>query len=181
MAVGLSKIWRSWIPALGAAGQEKASDIGLQAPYADFSYSLAQDSSQIDKVFARLQEYCYGRYLQSRRLESGGSIGLFWEAGKLEEGRPYFFIKLSGEIGWLFERSGSGWVIARSEKITHQDLFLRRHEPWDYVNVYMSEVHLEHSRVRAGRSGNHLISFLLYRRLAFEEIVSPGLLDWPLS
>ncbi|MFK7823136.1 MAG: hypothetical protein AB8G05_03205 [Oligoflexales bacterium] len=145
-------------------------------------YILAEDEADVDRVFDRLRSYCYARFLETRETASDESLpeapSLFWESGKLEPGRSYFYLKKHNEIGWLFERSGYGWVISRCEKIVGQSLFMRREEAWDLVNLYKLDGPFEHYRVASEKTGGQLISFLLYRKIAFEEVVSVDLQDW---
>ena len=145
-------------------------------------YLLAEDEEDVDRIFDRLRSYCYQRFLETREMDDEGYLpqapSLFWESGKLEPGRSYFYLKKHNEIGWLFERSGYGWVISRCEKIVGQSLFMRREEAWDLVNLYKLDGSFEHYRVASEKTGGQMISFLLYRKIAFEEVVSVDLQDW---
>lgn len=105
------------------------------------------DAVQLDQMFAELRLRVYEKLdqkeksLQATRSGSGrGSIGgVYREFGKLPGERSYFFVKGFGSLGWLFERSGSGWVVSRAEKIIGRNLFIRKGEAWDFVSVLSSQ------------------------------------------
>ena len=178
---GLSKVWGQILRPFQR--NRPATEVTThEAPLEPSHYSLAEDEIDVDRVFARLRDYCYARFLETRQTGYDEFVpqapSLFWESGKLEPGRAYFYLKKHNEIGWLFERSGYGWVISRCEKIVEQSLFMRREEAWDLVNLYKLDGPFEHYRVASEKTGGQLISFLLYRKIAFEEVVSVDLQDW---
>lgn len=103
-------------------------------------YELLDDQAQGDDLFLEVKENVFSLINSiNNELFSTGSTSIFFkESGRLSERRPYFYIKLSGEKGLLFERSGSGWIIAPAEKIAGRDLFLRNGEILDAVQIFTS-------------------------------------------
>ena len=141
-------------------------------------YELIRQNTTADRYFDRLQNTLYD-FLQhvqnseNTNLYSPSEEQIFWESGKLNPGRPYFFLKPLNESGWLFERSGLGWTISFCEKIVHQNLFLRRYEAWDITNLYMPVEGTEYCRVSSSLFGEQLVSFKIYERKIIEEIWGP--------
>ncbi|NRA44764.1 MAG: hypothetical protein HRU09_07400 [Oligoflexales bacterium] len=179
---GLSKVWGKIVRPFQRNRPISKANLEETSTLKPSQYFLAEDDADVDYVFDRLRAYCYERFLETREMGLGSYLpeapNLFWESGKLDPGRSYFYLKKHNEIGWLFERSGYGWVISRCEKIVEQDLFMRREEAWDVVNLFKLDGPFEHYRVASEKTGGQLISFLLYRRIAFEEVVSVDLQDW---
>lgn len=177
----LSKVWGQILRPFQRSRPIPEAELGSLSAEPSH-YQLAEVEADVDLVFDRLRSYCYERFLETRETPYDEvlpeSPSLFWESGKLEPGRSYFYLKKHNEIGWLFERSGYGWVISRCEKIVGQSLFMRREEAWDLVNLYKFDGPFEHFRVASEKTGGHLMSFLLYRKIAFEEVVSQDLQDW---
>ena len=95
---------------------------------------------------------------------------IFKEAGRIGDGRPYFYMKPSGETGFLFEASNKGWIVSRAEKIHHQDLFLREGEVMDHVTLHTSEDRRGFPRVTSVRMGGSLLSMTVYEQELLEDI-----------
>ena len=99
-----------------------------------------------------------------RTGRSFAAPGFVRESGKLAPGRPYFFLKPLNSRGWLFERSGRGWVVTPAEKIVDRDLFLRDEEPFDIVTLYLARDSAVFPRVKAKSFGGALLSFAVYEQ-----------------
>lgn len=137
-------------------------------------YELLETRKDADVIFLRLRQYFYEKFAQERDINTPPLMEapqLFWEAGRIDPGRLYFYLKKPNEIGWLFERSGLGWAVTQCEKIVDQDLFLRRHEPWDIVSLYSNGQHPPHIRVSSLLAPGELMSFLLYQKLIYQEVM----------
>ena len=135
-------------------------------------YTLIQERDLADTLFERLKESLYRPYEQG--AEEGGfeGGGYFWEAGRIDPGRLYFYLKKANEKGWLFERSGIGWLVSRSEKIIDQSLFLRLEEPVDIVTTFRAEPDSGRYKINSELMGGELISFVVYERLMVRKIFS---------
>ena len=142
----------------------------LKSPFAE--YQMAEDQTDINEAFATLKTHIYDHtkgekvdYARNPQLPA-----MFWEAGKLSPGRPYFFVKPQNRRGWLIERSGNGWAISRSEKILDRDLFLRDYDPWDIVTVYEHEAGTG-VKVSSIRRGGELLGVTAYQRMLTDAIM----------
>ncbi len=130
-------------------------------------FVLAELSAVPDRYFDRIRRLIFRHLDEARAKAQSGALRaplMFRESGKLNENRPYFFLKPPGEPGWLFERAGTGWVISRCEKIHGMGTFIRRTDPWDIVNVFVSGDGEEAVRVASQRDGGELISVLVYEQ-----------------
>jgi len=112
------------------------------------TFGMAYDMSVIDRVFEE-QRQTFWQLLDDVRSEKSSmndhTAGIYREFGKADGGRRYFYVKTFNERGWLFERSGIGWVLSRAEKITERNLFVRHGSAFDLVTVLVSK---DSSRVR---------------------------------
>lgn len=101
-------------------------------------FGLAHDARLIDQAF-EVQRATLWKMLDECRsvssFEGQADLGFHREFGKASGDRRYFFIKLFNERGWLFERSGIGWVVSRAEKIIERNLFIRHGDAYDFVTV----------------------------------------------
>jgi hypothetical protein len=126
------------------------------------AYAPTESDTELNASFEALRQAIYGEL--DRGAAGRGTI-VFREHGKLatesQNVRPYFFVQAQGEDGWLFERSGSGWIISRAAKIASQELFIRR-APVDIVAVYR---HPERdvTRVVSPLFGEALLPQLVYQ------------------
>jgi hypothetical protein len=120
-------------------------------------------TTMVDNLFEQLKSHLYQK-CDLLRIEDGAiTRPLFYrEAGQFAEKRRYFYIKAHGDTGWLFERSGPGWVVSRAEKISTQNLFLRRGEPWDVVSIFQSEPDYR-AKIASLRWGGDFISPIVYQ------------------
>lgn len=145
-----------------------------QAAWQAKHYLLMDDPREVDAAFSRLRNYCYAQFLAVRQDEPRWGLlprpGLFWEAGRLAPGRPYFFLQQPNERGWLFERSGLGWLVSRCEKNVAHNLFLRQGEPCDSVVLYKNRENPGRFRVASQRNPESLLSYLVYERAAFAAV-----------
>lgn len=99
-------------------------------------YQMSLDQRYVDEVFGRLRENIFRTLDEATVVSAHGQPGIFREFGTTGGKTPYFYLKPLNEKGWLFERSGSGWVITRSEKIVGEDLFLRGVAAWEVANLF---------------------------------------------
>ena len=99
-------------------------------------YQLCRSQEVATDMFARMRRSLF-RALDERGEASDSSVPtVFREHGTTRGKYPYFYLKPAGDKGWLFEQSETGWVVVRAEKIVGEDLFLRRQEAWDAVDLF---------------------------------------------
>ncbi|MEY4631496.1 MAG: hypothetical protein RIQ81_1616 [Pseudomonadota bacterium] len=121
-----------------------------------------------DTWFARLRDLAV--------MEFGGAPfernaqGYLLETGMLDSERPYLYLQPLNQSGFLFERGGTGWVIARADKIVAKDTFMRAGEFWDVVNVVASPIPGGMPKVSSHRFKDQLMPFSEYRRRLVEAI-----------
>jgi hypothetical protein len=108
-----------------------------------------------DEFFLRLRRRVY-------QALDGGRVTAHRESGKLASGRAYFYVKPFNQSGWLFERSASGWVVAKAEKLAAADTFLRDRTVFDQATVLVPEDPERLPRLRSAMSGDEMISVALY-------------------
>ena len=159
----------------------KSRPLSLQERYQPMSSADA-----LDQMFLRMRDSLYeatdvvtavrpGTRGQPSRSQPRTVLR---ETGRLGPKRPYFYLKPINETGWLFERSGSGWVVSRAEKIVGADTFLRRGEPWDIVTLHEAMPAVADRdrgstgtiRVTSQRIGGELIPFSVYESKLGEEL-----------
>ncbi len=121
-----------------------------------------------DEAFWRLRDRLYQAI--DTGTQSGATRIVHREAGRIAPGRPYFFLKPAGDRGWLFERSGAGWVVSRAEKIVLQNMFLRDGDPIDSVSLFAAEDRPAFPRVRSRALGNDLLSLSIYEQRTAERL-----------
>lgn len=121
-----------------------------------------------DTWFARLRDLAVMEF-GSAPFERN-SQGYLLETGMLESERPYLFLQPLNHPGFLFERGGTGWVVARADKIVAKDTFMRAGELWDVVNVVASPVPGGMPKVSSHRFKEQLMPFSEYRRRLVEAI-----------
>lgn len=159
-------------------------------------YRPMVETRDLDDIFLRLRQNLYGAaddlvamhepLRQSRRgpvqrrdlspaatavnRQAGPAKVILREAGRLGGQRAYFYLKPLNETGWLFERSGAGWVVSRAEKIVGRDTFLRQGEPWDIVSLHEAVDGQGTIRVNSRRVGAELVPFSVYETKLNEAI-----------
>lgn len=121
----------------------------------EMRYTQLAESAVCDEFFQRLKRTVY------QSLDDG-VLTAHREAGTLASGRPYFYVKPFNQAGLLFERSGSGWVVARAEKLTASDTFMREASVLDNASVFLPTDPTRLPRVRSPMGGQELISVTLY-------------------
>lgn len=131
-------------------------------------YQLLDHTELADEIFGRLKRRVVAA-VDGKDKGPQAVTGLI-EAGRLAPGRPYFFYKPLSKKGWLFERSGAGWVISRAEKIVAQDLFLRDGDPIDAVSLYMASDQRGYPRVRSAVMGGDLLSLAVYEQRVLQQV-----------
>lgn len=99
-------------------------------------YQMTTDQRYVDDVFQKLRESIFRALDEQVAKNPLGHPSIFREYGMTAAQTPYFYLKPLNEKGWLFERSGSGWVVTRAEKIVGEDLFLRGVAAWDITNLF---------------------------------------------
>lgn len=138
-------------------------------------YQLLDHTELADEVFSRLKRRVVDA-IETKDKGDGGTKGPqavatgLIEAGRLAPGRPYFFFKPLSKKGWLFERSGAGWVVSRAEKIVAQDLFLRDGDPIDSVSLYLASDQRGYPRVRSAVMGGDLLSLAVYEQRVLQQV-----------
>ena len=133
-------------------------------------YQLVEYAPLIDEVFTRLKQRVYQELdLYARQPQSRA---IFRESGQLTSGRPYFYLKPSGEVGWLFERDGSGWTISAAVKDAVRSTFVREREVFDSVTLYLAKDRAVMPRVKAPGlgSGNDLLSMIVYEQKLLQRL-----------
>lgn len=142
-----------------------------EALAASSNYQLLRSRAVAASYFSRLQKALHQHLIAYEAQPSPvtsfddepiSKEKFFWESGKLSPGRPYFFIKPINESGWLFEQSSCGWTISFCEKIVNENLFLRRYDSWDIVNLYLQQGAQDHCRISCNQFGDQLLSFKVY-------------------
>jgi len=131
-------------------------------------YQLLDHSALADEIFRRLQQRVFGAISEQERKERGSTV--FRELGRLHPGRPYFFIKPQSQEGWLFERSGAGWLVTPAEKIIARDLFLRAEAPVDSVQLFMARDQATMPRVKSLAVGEDLLAFSFYEQKLLQQL-----------
>jgi len=128
------------------------------------AYVPLNDFSIADGLFLRLRRYLFRQTDLLHASRDGQKVlgRILRESGRTAGDRPYFYLQPLNEQGWLFERSGSGWVISRAHKIVRNDNFLRSNEAWDIVTVYQPKDGQGTPRVSSQRLGAQLVSFAVY-------------------
>ena len=139
-------------------------------------HALSEQREEEDRYFEQLRQTvfweCAGISDDAQKRGHARRMYLC-ESGWVDPGRRYFYLKPFGRPGWLFERSGSGWVVSRCEKIVAKDLFLRKGEPWDVVSLFKLE---GGKRLRVGSSlaGDEIVNFSLYEKLMVNAVREEG-------
>ena len=134
-------------------------------------YQLLDYASLADEVFKRLQLRIFGAIREQERKDRGPTV--FRETGRLHPGRPYFFVKPQNQKGWLFERSGAGWLVTPAEKIVARDLFLREEAPVDSVQLFMARDQPTMPRVKSRALGEDLLAFSYYEQKLLQQLGLP--------
>lgn len=124
-------------------------------------YEMLDHEELADEIFLRLK---------AKIFDSVPKAGYLREAGKVAPGRPYFFVKPLGAKGYLFERSGKGWVVTPAEKIVGRDLFLRDQDPLDVVTLFMAKDRVAFPRVKSARGGDSLLAFSVYEQRLLHQL-----------
>lgn len=124
-------------------------------------YELLDHVELADEIFSTLKARVFAQVAKGPYLK---------EAGKLAGNRPYFYVKPLGEKGFLFERSGKGWVVTPAEKIVGRDLFLREQAPLDVVSLYLAKDQASFPRVKSVTGGDALLAFSVYEQRMLSQI-----------
>ncbi len=172
---GLSRVKGSWLRYLNPfswRAQKTTSRILITGSSKEPLLSVEPliDPQVIDEVFGRIQQAItrqiakpYGHNAAEVRLWPRWSF----ESGRIYPGQRYFFAKPHGQRGFLFEQTGAGWLISKSEKIVDRDLFLRSYEVWDLVCLYRAG---KTFRAESSRHGSGAMSLTLYERRLIDAI-----------
>jgi hypothetical protein len=169
--------WRRRGEDAGVAGsREPALRKPLVAPRPatlEQRYELVEGTELTDVVFRRLQRRLYeaadGKQAPRTRVRRAAMLR---EAGRIGGAppRPYFFLKPLDRTGWLFERSDTGWVVARADKITERDLFLRRGEAVDVATLFVARDSAGFPRVRSPLFGGELLALAVYEQKLIDHL-----------
>ncbi|MBP6217847.1 MAG: hypothetical protein KA436_04595 [Oligoflexales bacterium] len=134
-------------------------------------YNLLIDEELRDKIFLKLKHSIYTQFKELPREHS--SAPLFYESGLLAFSRRYFYLRPRNTLGWLFEQSPHGWLVSQSEKIVDQDVFMRKGQPFDLVNIYEPQQVLTRPRVHSSLFEDEgLMTLSTYQRLLLKSMLS---------
>lgn len=151
-------------------------------------YQLSTDEQLADEVFIKLKEGIFRALDQQGAPSPSAQPAIFREHGMTAGNTPYFYLKPVNEKGWLFERSGAGWVVTRAQKIVGEDLFLRGVSAWDVANIYALDdletdagtktggtAGISMPRVMSRALGRELLSIPVYQHKVLRELdlISP--------
>ena len=165
------RLYRHILFAKAGRGQQTASTPLMKSRPTSLSmnYILMDDQGRVDELFLRMRRYLYQSTEQLAHRDPK-RVMVLREAGRVAPNRPYFYLKSLNQRGWLFERSGSGWVVSRAEKIVSQDTFIRSHEAWDTVNIFTAADGESLPRVSSPRLGAELVSFAVYEEMLLQHL-----------
>lgn len=137
----------------------------LEERYAPLDYAPLAD-----EIFLRLKKRIYQELDQYARHPQARSV--FRESGKLSSGRSYFYLKPMGEIGWLFERDGSGWQVSPAEKDAARNLFIREREILDRTELYLAKDQALMPRIKAPGlgCGTDLLAIPVYEQKILQKL-----------
>jgi hypothetical protein len=121
-----------------------------------------------DTWFIRLRDLAVMEFGSAPFESRAGSYLL--ETGRLDSERDYIYLQPLNQTGFLFERAGAGWVIARADKIVAKDTFMREGEVWDVVNVVPSSLPGGMPKVASHRFRDQMMPFSEYRQRLVEAI-----------
>ena len=137
-------------------------------------HGLSESRGEEDEYFEHLRQTIFWECAGVSDIPRDGvnrSRAIFiCESGWVDPGRRYFYLKPFGSPGWLFERSGAGWVVSRSEKIVSRDLFLRRGSPWDVVTLFKRPGG-QRLRVASNLTQEEIIPFSQYERMMVKAVL----------
>lgn len=133
-------------------------------------YQLLDQPTLADEIFARLKTRIYQELDEYARKPQSRPV--FRESGRLTSGRPYFYLKPAGEVGWLFERSGAGWTVSAAEKDAVRATFIRERESFDATQLYLAKDRHVMPRVKSPGmgSGDDLLSLLVYEQKLLQKL-----------
>ncbi len=137
-------------------------------------YPLAFGEPLVSQYFERLRESMYQNFSFNASFASADNPtkkDVFLEYGKVLGGRSYFFVKPKDSLGWLFERSPTGWIVSRSEKIVKNNLFLRKGEPKDHVILYTPKERSASLRIESRITGTPMVSYRIYEKKIIDLIL----------
>ncbi len=135
-------------------------------------YQIVQDDETIRYLFLRLRNKIFDELEQMEwiRRQQGSGPFYFREYGKVAGERDYFYLKYPGEKGWLFERTETGWIISRSEKIIDRELFLRQELAWDHVLIQRRMDGNKLVRIESHQMGKSFVTYLEYEWRILQEL-----------
>lgn len=137
-------------------------------PRLDDQYQGVTDESSVDDLFYRLRRKVFQCIDAANKVhQRSGTIGderILRESGYMNKKRAYFYIQPLNDNGFLFERSGDGWVVSRAQKIVGGKTFMRDYDSWDHVRVFESKNGSGTMRVSSERFKDHLVSFVVYEQ-----------------
>lgn len=157
------KLLESLMPQKKAALERPKALIKARPASLEQNYLMAEDGVLPDEAFSRLRSDLF-QTINDNQGTLTRRRTIFKEAGRLPGGRPYFFLQPADERGFLFERTGSGWVVSRADKIIERGLFLRDYEVIDQVNLFYALDGRTYPRVRSVGPRSELLSFAIYEQ-----------------
>lgn len=141
------------------------------------NYKLLENDTILNALFDRLRARIFKKAKEDNDKHLNGSPKLRMEYGSLAVNRPFFYLDPWEDLGWLFERNPTGWIISRADWIVHQKTFLRE-EAWDAVNIFIPENSpLSMPRISSKRLPNNLMSFFLYEEALLDMLKRGNLFE----
>jgi hypothetical protein len=130
------------------------------------AYEALDDGDTADELFLRLRRFLYKASDEANQQQDSpvAPPKILREAGRVYPERPYFFLQPLNDKGWLFERSGNGWVVSKAQKIVKDQNFLREQDPWDVVTLYRNRDGQGTPRISSQKLGAELVSFSFYEQ-----------------
>ncbi len=176
-----SSLSKQQATALGRIGKGKAPKhsrnamltLPRPAPKSPMNWELVQDQADVRQNFVKFRDFMY-RCNQKTRQDRISSPKALWEAGKLTDGRQYFYLQPWNERGYLFEESSRGWVISRAEKIAERGQFMRERGLWDMVTLHVSSELPGALRLSSEQMGEALIQMRLYEEFMAQAFQPEG-------
>ena len=133
------------------------------------AYRVMDQAAEVAVWFERL------KYHIVKRLETIDSqllYPIFKEAGRLNDGNSYLYLKPVNKKGWLIEAKESGWSVSRAEKITERDFFLRNaRDIWDQVLLLKSHDSDRPVRVSSEQFPQDYLLYGFYEKTFSDELL----------
>lgn len=177
--------WRGWWLSLGARGlswlrtrhtsktapaprRSRATLVKSRPPHLPaegIAYSPLAETALVDELFLRLRRTLF------QELDKSAARGsAYRESGRLANQQRYFYIQPQGQKGWLFERSGAGWLISQAVKHSERDLLVREREIFDRIELLAPNAKGRLPRIRTTLLGDDLLSMPVYEQKLLQDL-----------